>query len=184
MLACPLILNAICLLDREHPSPNEAYHDIGCPNDFDPGNIQPRSPESTIQRSVVVDRHGVASMSRYGKCRTFAGAKTHAWAKPKEQFNLAEVSDPAGVEVSRRHGGHKSGTLVVAADFGRNMISRQKPPRMPADQIHSVDVEKIEKDGCIRHYDRGRHPWFVASTLAFYVGEFQQSGRFHAEFTG
>lgn len=184
MLACPFVLNAVRLLNREHTSTNEADQDVGCPNDLDPGVTQPRSPESTIERAVVVDRDGVATMHRYGKRRTFAGAKTNAWAKTEEQFDLAEVSDRAGVEVPGSDGREKSGALVVVADFGLDMVGRQKPPRMAADQIHPVYFEEIEKDGCIRHYDCGCHPCFVPSTRAFYFGEFKEIGRFHAEFAG
>jgi hypothetical protein len=184
MLACPCVLNAVRLLNREHASTNEADHDVGCPNDLDSGATQPRSPESTIERSVVVDSDGVTSMQRYGKRRTFAGAKTNAWAKAEEQFDLAEVSHGAGVEVPGSDGREKSGTLVVVANFGLDMIGDQKSARMLADQIHPVNFEEIEKDGCICHYDCGRHPCFVPSTRAFYFGEFQQSGRFHAEFAG
>jgi hypothetical protein len=158
MLRAPGDQQNIRLLDREVAGSNQTNNDV------------PRAPHSEgstfrggkrlriLDGTPIIDTKRIATIKGYCDRRRFASAQTPGLLDSPEQVELGLLA--YGNDFKVPDGNCRAEAILLirikVSDLCDHMLRNEATWRMPADQIHPIDLEKVDQNGRIRDQQHGK----------------------------
>src|ERR1700761_3023381 len=112
-----------------------------------------------LHSPIVINGDGILSVDRNGERGTLSCAESFSGTQSQKELHFFGIDDRTGVQKPRCYGTLIASSLfgVSARDLHVYMVGGKKPLWVETYEVHSINAEEIDENGCIRHDDCGFH---------------------------
>jgi hypothetical protein len=89
-----------------------------------------------------------------------SGGETRLILSREDIFDMVRLFLPASGNEASADSSRITTLLIriIIGDFRGDVVRSEKALRKPTDEVHPVDLQEVDEDGCVRHNNHGRHP--------------------------